>query len=437
MNIRVTSWKIWLPCLAQAAAALAAPPHYLASREIVLDCRPTNGVPVDEVRVWLSTDVGRTWRAVEITRDGQHSLRYSAPADGRYDYYVVLRNAAGSSADPPGPGARPMTTIIVDTLPPLLQIHGAEAERTADGLLKVSLKTTLVDENLSTTGVRLFQRDGAQHWVDAGPGTILDDRLVACLPECGQAALNLRVVATDLAGNTATAETLDVRIPPPAEIAPEPAAANEPAEPPPPPADPPPLELPADAQRLRNLARSFMAEGRYSLAAARLEDAVSRAPRDADLLVDLGNALYRAGRYDEAGQRLQAALQAQPDHADALDGLALVAVTQKQYSQAHEYMLQLQRLRPQSGLVWLRSGDIEHRLGNLAPALAAWRKALAADDTDQNLRDNARRRLDYFDPARATGSRPSTGEPWQEPPRPRPRPSSSSSETTSTRKPPP
>ena len=429
-SIPLRPWKIAFLSLTQLAALAAPPPQYVASRQIILECRLSSRVSVDDVLVWVSTDAGRSWQAAEVTRDGQQIVRYTAPADGRYDFYLVLRNAAGSSADPPEPGSRPTATIVVDTLPPLLQAHGAKIEPVEDCKLQASLPVTLVEENLSKAGVRLFYRDDSQHWTDGGLATLVDDRVVACLPTCDQASVDLRIVATDLAGNVASADVLGVESPRLRETPPEP-AATQPAVPEPPPPTPPS----AEAQRLRKLAGDFTAEGRFSLAAARLEDALALSPDNADLLVDLGTALYRAGRYDDARRRWQAALAAQPDHTGALDGLALAAVTQRQYPEAREYLLQLQRLRPSSGLVWLRSGDIEHRLGNTAQALVAWRKALSAAAADQNLRENARRRLEYFGSERLAETQPATGESWHEPPRPRP--SLSSSETTTTKKPPP
>ncbi len=440
-------WKVALLGLVPAAA-LAAPPQYVASRQVTLEYRLSARVAVDDILVWVSTDAGRTWQTTDVTRDGQEHVRYLAPADGRYDFYLVLRNAAGSSATPPEPGSRPTATVVVDTLAPLIQVHEAEIERMGgtgilpvaatggtpvpppDGALHVSLHATLIEENLSKTGVHLFYRSDAEHWADGGAATVLDDRVIGCLPNCDAQAVDLRIVAADLAGNIASADFLRVPIPGiPAARPPE----TQPAVPPQPVDPTPPAPVPAEAEHLRKLARDFLAEGRFSLAAARLEDALALAPRDADLLVELGTALYRGGRYDDAASRLRAALQAQPDHGGALDGLALVAATQRQYPQAREYLLQLQRLRPDCGLVWLRSGDIEHRLGNTVPALAAWRNVLSAADADDSVCDGARRRLAYFGSEPAATTQSVTGESWPKPPRLRP--SSSSAGTMSTKKP--
>lgn len=435
MKTPAKKWIVAMLGLAPLAAVLAAPPQFLASREIMLEYRAASDAPVDEVRVWVSTDAGRTWQAAQVTLDGKHTLRYSAPGDGRYDFYVVLQNAAGASNLPPSPGARPAATVIVDTLPPLLQIDGAEIAPADECGHRVTLRAALVEENLSPAGVRLFYRDDARHWTDAGVASVVDEHIAGSVPACTRPAIDLRVVVTDLAGNMVSAEVSNVAVPPLPEPPPEPPAATQPAPPPEPPASEFPAPLSAEAQRLRQRAVDFMAEGRFALAAARLEDALALAPDDVDTLVDLGLALYRAGRYEEAGGCLRAALDRRADHVGALDALALVAATQKQYSLAREYMSQLQRLQPEAGQVWLRSGDIEHRLGNTAQALAAWRQVLTARDADQTLRDNARRRLEYFASRSVSETQPATGDTWHD--QPQSRPSWLPSGTTTTAKPPP
>lgn len=429
-----------------SSSAWAAPPRYVASRDVFVEYDAANGAPVSKAELWVTADAGRTWQKAEAVRCGEHALRYSAPADGQYGFYMVLYNAAGPSADPPSPGSSPAATTIVDTVAPLLQIHETEVQRTDGGAASVVMKASLIEENLAPAGVRVFYRTTGQTWIDGGLATLGDRRIVWKPPVSAEPHADVRVVVTDLAGNRSVADVLSLTIPPPPPIAPEhDSASTKPAGAPVALASDeqaadteltPTLSRPPDAQRLCNLADQFMAEGRYSLAAARFEDAVGFAPHDADLLTQLGSALYRSGRQDEAGSRFREALATNADHAGALEGLALVAVSQKQYAQARETMQHLQRLEPTSGSVWLRSGDIEHRLGNAAQALEAWRRVLAVAPADKDLRAKAQRRLDYFGPQRRdNGKSPVTNDSW--PDLQPSRPSSSSAETNPTRKPSP
>ena len=152
-----------------------------------------------------------------------------------------------------------------------------------------------------------------------------------------------------------------------------------------------------DLAELRQLAHTLMRDGQFDLAADRFQAALKLAPEDADLLVDRGSALYRLRNFDQAHDHFASANKLDPNHHGALDGLALVAATQKRYPEAREHLKHLLDLQPNAGLVWLRFGDIEHRLGNRKRALQAWTRVLQTD-ADAELLSRAQRRLDYFSP---------------------------------------
>jgi len=457
-------------CLATEASAQPQPqparapqPVYLASRQILIEYDTADRTEV-QPDLWVSTDRGRSWLPADPT-PRPRSLLYTAPADGRYEFYLVLRDHAGRSTLPPDPGSTPLATCIVDTLPPLLQVHAAEVQTSANAPPKLILRLSLVEENLAADGVRIFYRSHEQPWTDGGPVTLLDDHAVWTTPPQAGPVLSLRVIATDRAGNSCAAELPQVFLPtdltnpakasaaspttqavepratgtnsqpsgskPQSEVTASPLDASS-GQP-----DPQPSSTTTDVRRLRAAAAIFLSQGQYDLAAARLEDALALSPPDPDLLVHLGYVLHRLGRYDQATQRFESALKLLPDYAEALEGLALVAATQKRYALAQQYMQHLQRLRPESGQVWLRSGDIEHRLGNLPAALAAWKRVLTVSQADAELQQKARRRLEYFGLGVKTGDRlPSSTSPtWlnaSEPHR-----LSSSTATTPTRNPPP
>ncbi len=418
------------------AATSAPAAQYVATPEIVLQFRTSDSAPVTAAELWLSTDNGRSWQKTAAERSGT-MLRYCAPADGRYDFFIILRNEAGASADAPVAGTKPTATVVVDRTPPLVQLHAARVEATGEEPPRLTLRCSLVEENLSETGLRLFYRgtdDKERTWRDGGSVTRADGSLSWPLPALSTTTLDIRVVATDLAGNAATSELRDVAIPAagrspvggarsaapaddpneavlvahvePVTVAPAP--TNRAAET----ADRPaalPMPTPLSAEnaqqivRLRSAAGRLAEEGQYSLAAARLEEALRLSPQDSDLLTDLGGTFYRLGQYDDAKQRFAAATQLAPDHTRAVEGLALVAATQKRYPEAREHLQHLLRLVPDSGNDWLRYGDVEHRLGNTAQARAAWERVLQMPAADKDLREKAQRRLDYF---RAEGAAP-------------------------------
>ncbi len=399
--------------LVAASPTHAAHPLHLASRQVILTYHtdgPSDGV---EAALWVSTDGGRTWASAAVAPNSKAALCYEAPADGQYDFYIVLKNAAGTSAEPPQAGSKPTATVVVDTVPPLLQIHDTSTAATPDGGSAVVFKVSLVEEHLSGSGVRVFYRTNSAAWHDGGAASFAAESLTWTVPPDLGPIADLRVVATDLAGNSASADLHKFSLPahppqsadePPSSTAQPPGASSPAPETRPSAPDTPPTPAStADLRRLRELASRFAGEGQYSLAAARLEDALRLAPQDADVLTDLGNVLFRLSRYQDADARFQTAAQASPDHAGALEGLALVAATEKRYPDAREHLLHLLRVQPASGENWLRYGDIEHQIGNMTQAHDAWEHVLRIPAAPADTRAKAQRRLDYFQPGRSRG----------------------------------
>jgi Flp pilus assembly protein TadD len=416
-----------LGLLAASNVVMAAP--YVATHDVVLQYQAVHAAEITRVELWLSIDGGRTWQPTDVERTGT-ALRFRTEHEGRNDVFVVLHNAAGPSSDPPTAGAKPTATVYLDTTAPLVQLHAARIETSADQPPRLVLRATLVEENLSGGGLRLFYRGTDPTWHDGGPVTRGDGVLIWHLPPALPATFDVRVVATDLAGNAASADLANVSGPAPAPDEPaekardaaatasgavlvehvepvrvEKAAILDPNISTSQPATDPAPGASRDVQKLSNLADRLVTEGRYSLAAARLEEASRLAPSDPDVLVKLGSALYRLDRFDDAQTRFAAAAQAAPESPAALEGLALVAATQKRYPEAREQLQRLLRLQPESSNAWLRLGDVEQRLGHTAQAVDAWERALQMPTSDAALREKAQRRLEYFRTERHTDSK--------------------------------
>lgn len=424
------------------ALANVAATQYVANRNVVVAYQVAPNANVTDAELWVSTDHGRNWvngMAVWLERP---ALRYFAPDDGRYDFFVVLKNAAGASSPPPEAGTTPLVTVVVDTIPPLLQVHQARASIEPGGPPQVAMTVSLVEENLGEDAIRVFYQTAEdESWLDGGLAQAAGGTVTWNVPRDVGGTLRLRIIATDRAGNQTTADakvTLPVSTPGTAQN-PDPAADAPASGPPTDVAELPPNERPlkplvvrsesaaensavklaldANAvpdtppdvddrpqlQKLRELGGRFMSEGRYALAAARYRDALDLTPDDPDLLTDLGSALYRLGKYAPAHEHFAAAADLTPNHVAAIEGLALVAATQKRYPEAREHLRTLLKLMPESGKTWLRYGDIEHKLGNTYRAINAWDHVLELPTPDDEVREMARRRLDYFRPGRPAG----------------------------------
>jgi hypothetical protein len=382
--------------------------RYVATREVVLAYATANDAPIERVDVWLTRDGGKTWSQQAVQQYGRQAVCFQAPEEGWYGFYIVLHNSAGASADAPAAGAEPHSQVLVDTVAPALQLHcGIEPLHVAPGQ-QLNLRLSLIDEHLGSRPVRVFYRAGADApWVDGGSASVDGLELSWLAPASLNGPVDLRIVATDLAGNRAFEDLRDVPVDgpstqPAADLAPDDSSpASQPATRP---ADPPPesrarrhaLGELDKLNELRGLAARRCAAGRYAEAAETFQQAVQICPDDPDLLSGLGEALYSAGRQDDAERWFSAAIAESPDHPRALEGLALVAATQKRYSLAAAHLEHLLRLEPQSAQTWLHYGDVEHKLGERSKALEAWERAVSLREADPAVRESAERRLKYF-----------------------------------------
>ena len=415
---------ILLPLVVGAAQAepIPASPLFLNSRTIILSCQSANEAAIDTVHVWVSTGEPISWHKAKVGKTDLGAVQYEAHSDGKYSFYIVLENKQGRSAADPIAGSKPHLSVIVDTTPPTLQLHAIKRLIASEKADRLRLRLSLVDENLGTAGTRLFYRANSETgWQDAGPVMYASGIISWQPPADLPSSIDLRVCATDLAGNQAVDELADVRINdletmPGRTVAAESAPVLEPVVVPPvepvtvtplspvilgevtaqTPTSQPSMQKSRQAERLHEQALRFLSEGRLSLASTRLNDALKITPDNPDLQTDLGSILFRAKQYNKAAQHFQQAIEDAPEHIGAIEGLALVAVNQKRYPDARTYVQQLLKLCPDSGEHWMHLGDVEHMLGNNLEARAAWNKALELEQTDDNIRKDVETRLRMF-----------------------------------------
>jgi Flp pilus assembly protein TadD len=423
-------WRgIFVFLTAAGGLAQAAPPEPILvnSRAVVLSFSVGGAGGIDDAQVWVRADRSVAWTEVESVRVGTSAVRFKTTHDGRYECYLSLRNSAGRSAPPPCEESEPHAIIVVDTAPPTLQIHRTYAIASDNLAPLLRLDVTLSEENLGAGGLRLFFRNtSGDEWRDGGVVTCGGGMIEWSPPRDVAEVIDVRLVATDLAGNRSMEEAQGVRTrsraenpenhastqpsidvsaqiaagmvptsqpedwmesgPPPAKIetSDESSAATRPSE---------PAKVDPRAAALRRQAARFLAEGRLELAGARLRDALELAPNDPDINSELGTVLFRTGRNAESVSRFQLALKIDPNHEAALEGLALTEFTQRRYSDARDQLRRLLQLRPENGEYWLRYGDVEHLLGNRRQATAAWEKAMALNTAGEDLRNRALKRV--------------------------------------------
>lgn len=413
MRMLAQTIRIALLAASFGVVTTAAGQVYLPQREVVLYFETAAGASVTEAQLWLSRDAGRSWSPAQVELRGNRSIRFVPPADGEYGLYLVLVNAAGPSAEPPKPGTPPHTTVVVDTAAPVVQLHDARLEH-VDGRVQVRLRVSMIEENLGTSGVRLFYRSPAlDAWLDGGEAMVVNGQLTWTAPPTISGPLSLRLVVTDLAGNRTMDTLTDLPVPPPPPatqpVASAPAPATDPAETDTGPT-PEPSEKPAEGvERRPETARTDASlppplTSNVARALSALRSAIRENPSDASARIDLARLLYRHARYDEAERQFQAAREIDPQSDDALEGLALVASTRQRYSEARDYLHDLVTRRPGRADFWLHYGDVENMLGNRDEAIAAWRQATQATQGVPKLANRAAQRLRLFSAGRSVGS---------------------------------
>jgi tetratricopeptide (TPR) repeat protein len=97
--------------------------------------------------------------------------------------------------------------------------------------------------------------------------------------------------------------------------------------------------------------------------------------------IETAKALLSNGRAADACLLLRDLLRELPDHEDALYVFAVSLRYAGKFEGAHATLSKLQQLRPAYGRAWQEQGHLETALGNTAAAKAAYKRAVACNDS--------------------------------------------------------
>lgn len=348
------------------------------------------------MRLWVSTDAGHNWQSGDLIECGQ-AVTFVAPSDGAFSLWV------GPDGETPNVGSPPTGRFIVDTISPTIQVHELSARTGDDGSAELIGRATLVEEHISSRGVRLFFRGaGAATWTDGEVVSILNGTFRWSVPGGAPDLADVRLVATDLAGNSTISQRRAAQL----RRIREPNAATQPAvgeiqsqhvattRPSTSPEDfeDHGLESDATTAHLKQLAREFAATGRFDLAAARFAEA-SRIGGDADSLAAWGDALVQTGALNDAQRKFEFALDRNGDMLQALMGLGDIAERRGDYPDAAAWFRKAVERHAKSPEAWLRLGDAANRAGDADEARRAWQRAADYSVEDSTTRSAAERRL--------------------------------------------
>lgn len=195
--------------LLTTTAAAAAEIDHLQTRELEIRLKTvTSGAaPVSQYRVWFTRNQGQSWEASPTLHAGAPPILFTAPSDGRYGFRVVAIDQSGTQASPPQPGEQPEYECVVDTTAPVLIVNAPTSGEPVYSGGDVVIDYQTHDENLGATPVRIEYRllpDTV--WQDIPDGYDLypaSARRPWFLPAV-DGEVELRIIATDRAGNSAT-----------------------------------------------------------------------------------------------------------------------------------------------------------------------------------------------------------------------------------------
>ncbi len=218
---------------ALATAALVHGPQ-LAAADANVDMNYTNAprevIPqnVDigklaKVRFFVSSDQGKSWQLlaeIPVPDNATEVPRYlfKPTRDGSYLLYTCSVYKDGPPQHDPTPGAVPseVTRLTVDTIKPAIAAPNAALDHAIPTEAVVVVTWSVSDANLGDAPVQIeASADGGVTWPASITGAAQGSGRITVAITRASRAVQVRVSAHDLAGNTATADPVSVALPPP------------------------------------------------------------------------------------------------------------------------------------------------------------------------------------------------------------------------------
>jgi hypothetical protein len=171
-----------------------------------------------QVQLYVSSDLGDTWRMYQQVPPGRGRFLFQANGDGEYWFLIRTLDRAGQVR--PRQGNQPGLRVVVDTNPPELKL---DAFRGNGG--QITARWQVADQNLNLESLRIQYRPaGVTAWqtlaIDRQAMTvrgITHFGEVTWWPQAASGRLEIRAEVADTAGNTTVTH---------AQVAPEPSSPS-------------------------------------------------------------------------------------------------------------------------------------------------------------------------------------------------------------------
>jgi hypothetical protein len=180
------------------------------SLDYQIDDEGPSGVSV--IELWVTTDVGRTWRRVGEDPDRQSPFVVNFQAEGLYGLTMVAKSGVGLGDRPPVAGDQPQMWIEVDKTAPHIQLNTPEVGKGPQaGSIIISWQAE--DANLGDRCVSLFYAGGTSNdWKPIATGLENTGRYIWKLNGQMPNPFRVAIEIADLAGNREMSESPEVTI---------------------------------------------------------------------------------------------------------------------------------------------------------------------------------------------------------------------------------
>lgn len=388
-----------LPALGMIASLIAGPdPIVVRSRTFELEYAVNAAaLPLDVVELWVSTDDGNSWTMYDTDNDRQSPMRVQAPGEGTFAFFVVLTNRTGDSSGRPTPGTVPHATVLVDTSPPVVQVHSIR-QTVVLGRATLQIQWSAVDSNFGARPVEItYRRPMGGDWQPLTTKAIANTgRYDWAIPDGWEGSIEVRVAVRDRGGHRVEAEPLMVEILPTDATTSAGNAESEHAVAGGPVREAVPTLVADRAARLVSAGLEHRDRGEFSLGIARLREAVRLNPRLVDAWSEMAMMLYTIGDHDKALDSFEIALKQSPRHRAALRGSAMVLRRQNDYPGAAARLRELLSHDPDDAETWMSLGDVAIFQGNEILARESYQRALEVDPNAGRIVEDARKRLELM-----------------------------------------
>jgi len=154
-----------------------------------------------EVKLYVTTDAGRTWRLAGGDRDLDGRMPFEVTKPATYGFHVVGVDKAGNASAAPVAGTEPMHLVVMDTQAPTVAVLSLSGGAFAGGTRQqVIWKAT--DDNMAPAPITIeYSSDGGREWKVIARRLPNTGKYLWSVPKLSSDKCMVRIEATDTFGN--------------------------------------------------------------------------------------------------------------------------------------------------------------------------------------------------------------------------------------------